>query len=151
MEGGEATNQVTDLMTLKGESRSHDPRFLEDITKTWEKAFQRAAKQVKNHKKQCGLIQFKSDKDYDAFKLDGSSPCVKLAKKASKKIGIKATTKVIDGGLDANYLNAKGIPTVTLGAGQHNIHTVDEYVDIPEFLSGCKLALEIVHQSNHLV
>ena len=48
-----------------------------------------------------------------------------------------------NGGLDANWLNSKGIPTVTLGAGQHNAHTLKEYVDIGEYLLGCKLALAL--------
>jgi hypothetical protein len=30
---------------------------------------------------------------------------------------------------------------VTLGAGQHSPHTVDEYVAIHEYLTGCRLAL----------
>ena len=46
-----------------------------------------------------------------------------------------------EGGLDANHLNQKGIPTVTMGAGQHGPHTVDEYVDVREYLNGCRLAL----------
>ena len=50
---------------------------------------------------------------------------------------------VSNGGLDANWLNAKGIPTVTLGAGQHNPHTIDEYVDLPEFFGGCRLAIAL--------
>jgi tripeptide aminopeptidase len=49
----------------------------------------------------------------------------------------------VDGGLDANYMNQKGIPTITLGAGQHHPHTVNEYVDIKEYITGCELALAL--------
>jgi tripeptide aminopeptidase len=35
------------------------------------------------------------------------------------------------------------VPTVTFGAGQAEIHTVNEYVDIPEFALGCRLAVAI--------
>jgi tripeptide aminopeptidase len=49
--------------------------------------------------------------------------------------------------LDANFLNVKGIPTVTLGAGQHNPHTVDEYADLDEYLTCCKLLLQIVEDA----
>ena len=36
-----------------------------------------------------------------------------------------------------------GIPTVTFGAGQNEIHTVKEFVDLTEFESGCRLALAL--------
>jgi tripeptide aminopeptidase len=36
-----------------------------------------------------------------------------------------------------------GIPTVTFGAGQNEIHTVKEWVDLAEFESACQLALAL--------
>ena len=75
--------------------------------------------------------------------MDKNEPAVKAAQAAVKALGLKPKLDVIDGGLDANYLNAKGIPTVTLGAGQHHPHTVDEYADIKEYYTGCELAVQI--------
>ena len=43
--------------------------------------------------------------------------------------------------MDGVHLNQRGIPTVTLGAGQHSPHTVDEWISVPEYLGGCRLAL----------
>ena len=48
-----------------------------------------------------------------------------------------------NGGLDANWLDKHGVPTVTIGAGQYEIHTVKEYVDLPEFAEGCRLAVAL--------
>ena len=45
--------------------------------------------------------------------------------------------------LDANWMVRHGIPTVTLGAGQNDIHTVKEWVDVPEFLEGCRAAVAL--------
>src|SRR5439155_979335 len=39
--------------------------------------------------------------------------------------------------------DANGKPTATFGAGQNDIHTVQEWVDVPEFLEGCRLAVEL--------
>ena len=36
-----------------------------------------------------------------------------------------------------------GIPTVTFGAGQNDIHTVDEWVDLDEFDRACALAVQL--------
>ena len=48
-----------------------------------------------------------------------------------------------NGGLDANWMVKHGIPTITFGAGQNEIHTVNEYVDLPEFAQGCRLAVAL--------
>jgi tripeptide aminopeptidase len=50
---------------------------------------------------------------------------------------------ISNGGLDANWLTARGIPTVTLGCGQRNIHTAAEELDIAEFHLACRIALRL--------
>jgi len=50
-------------------------------------------------------------------------------------------------GLDANWLVRHGIPTVTFGAGQNNVHTVDEYVNLDDYLEGCRFALALATQA----
>ena len=62
---------------------------------------------------------------------------------AAKHLGLKPRLLAADGGLDANHLNARGIPTITLGAGQHSPHTVDEWISVGEYLDGCRLALRL--------
>jgi len=141
--GGEATNQVTDHVYLKGESRSHDPKFVGEITQIYRKAFERAARGVKNHKGVRGRIRFRARTDYDPFRLDRNDPVVQTAMAAARATGLRPKLGIADGGLDANHLSARGIPTVTLGAGQHSPHTVDEYIEVAEYLGGCRLALEI--------
>jgi len=143
IEGGEATNQVTDRMFVKGESRSHDTRFKQRITEVWRAAFERQAKRVKNHKGTCGKVVFRAQTDYDPFVIDRRAPVVREAVAAGKQVGLKLRLRSAEGGLDANHLNQKGVPTVTMGAGQHGPHTVDEYVDVREYLDGCRLALRV--------
>ena len=50
---------------------------------------------------------------------------------------------VSNGGLDANWLTARGIPTVTLGCGQVNAHMVTEKLDLAEFRHACRIALRL--------
>lgn len=144
IEGGEASNQVTDLVNVTGESRSHDPEFLKEITQTIQESFETAAASVTNHQGRAGKITFHCQADYHAFKMDEDHPTVKATANALGKLGLTCNPQVTNGGLDANFLNLKGIPTVTLGAGQHNPHTVDEYADIDEYLTCCTLLLQIV-------
>ncbi len=144
VQGGEATNQVTDYVFVRGESRSHSKAFLARITKTYRTAFERAAKATKNSSGVSGSVDFRAETDYAAFKMPLSSPPIKHSFAAARRIGLEPKSVIANGGLDANYLNAGGIPTVTLGAGQHNPHTVDEYVDLREFYDGCQLLAELM-------
>jgi tripeptide aminopeptidase len=141
--GGEASNQVTDYVLVKGESRSHDTAFVRTITDTYRKAFDRAAKSVRNHKKKTGKVRFVVETDYEPFRIPKNAPVIQHAVRAAKSVRLKATLNYADGGLDANYLNARGVPTVTFGAGQHSPHTVDEYVNVKEFLGGCRYAVAL--------
>jgi tripeptide aminopeptidase len=143
LKGGEATNQVTDYVYVKGESRSHNKALLSRITGEYKKAFERAAASVKNSAGERGKIEFVNERDYEAFRMKTSEASVAIASKAVEALGMTPDLVISNGGLDANYLNAKGVPTVTLGAGQHNPHTVDEYVEISEFLDGCRLLVQV--------
>jgi tripeptide aminopeptidase len=140
---GEATNVVTDYVFIKGESRSHDSRFAKQITRAYRDAFAAAATQVTDDRGRRAKVKFVSRLDYYPFRLKEDSPVVRHAQAAAKHAGLTPSLRVGNGGLDANWLVRHGIPTVTFGAGQNNIHTIEEYVDIPLFLKGCRMALAL--------
>ncbi len=141
--GGEATNVVTDRVQLRVEARSHNAKFRERIVREIEKAFTKAAKQVTSALKERGSISFEGRLDYEAFRLSPKEPVVALATEALESIGREADLAVSNGGLDANWLTLHGIPTVTLGCGQMQPHTVQEALCIPDFHDGCRVALRV--------
>jgi tripeptide aminopeptidase len=140
---GEATNVVTDFVHIKGESRSHDSSFFREITAAYKQAFNHAATLVKDHEGKMAKVKFTSRTDYFPFKIKEDAPVVLRAVEAAKNLKRTPTCKVTNGGLDANWMAKHGIPTVTLGAGQNEIHTIKEWVDIDEFLKGCQMAVEL--------
>jgi tripeptide aminopeptidase len=140
---GEATNVVTDYVHIKGEARSHHAPFVRKITAAYRDAFRRAGKKVVDHRGRPAKVHFQSRQDYFPFRLKDNSPVVRFASDACRRAGWEPTLRVTNGGLDANWTVRHGIPTVTFGAGQHEIHTVDEYADVGEFLEGCRLALAL--------
>ena len=99
---------------------------------------------MRNVQGERATVAFEESSDYRAFRLPVRHPAVRLATQAVRALGLTPTTELINGGLDANPLVEHGIPTVTLGAGQHNAHSVDEYVDLTEYLTGCRLVLELM-------
>jgi tripeptide aminopeptidase len=138
---GAATNVVTDYVHVEGESRSHDARFAKAITAAYREAFQAAARQVRDDRGRPAKVKFAARLDYHPFRLRDGAPVVRHAVRAVEAVGGSPRLRVVDGGLDANWLVRHRVPTVTLGAGQNAIHTVDEYVDLNEFAAGCRLAV----------
>lgn len=145
--GGEATNVVTDRVRLKAEARSHDPAFRQRIIKAFESAFQRAAREVKSTLGRRGRATIDGRLDYEAFRLDDGEPCVAAAEAALRSIGVEPFRAVSNGGLDANWMTARGIPTVTLGCGQMNAHTISERLDVRAFQGACRIALRLATPS----
>ena len=141
--GGEATNVVTDRVELRAEARSHDKQFREQIVATIEKAFKNAAGQVRNSAGQTGKVRFDGRLDYEAFQLSPGEPAVAAAQQAVRSVGLEPQLAISNGGLDANWMSAHGIPTVTLGCGQNQIHTTSEYLDIAAFEKACDIALRL--------
>jgi tripeptide aminopeptidase len=140
---GDATNVVTDYVHIRGEARSHDSRFVRQIVTAYKEAFDTAAAKVKNDNGRGARIKFRSRRDYYPFRLPLDAPVVQHALAAAHWAGIDATTRLTNGGLDANWLVRHGIPTITFGAGQRNVHTIEEYVDLGDYLTGCRLALAL--------
>lgn len=140
---GEATNVVTDLAMVRGESRSTDASLVSEITEAYRIAFENATKTVKTSDGRTGSLEFRNRVEYDAFCLPEGHPVVKRAMQAALQAGITPVLEVSRGGLDANWLVCHGMPAVTFGAGQHEIHTIKEYVNLAEFHDGCRLAAAI--------
>jgi tripeptide aminopeptidase len=141
--GGSATNVVADLVEIRAEARSHEPRFRARIIREIERAFARAVKQVRNERGRIGGAAIEGRLDYESFKLSMKEPAVQAAVAALAAEGLEPDYAIANGGLDANWLTAHGIPTVTLGCGQNDIHTVDEWLDLDEFEKACRIALRI--------
>jgi len=143
IQAGAATNVVAESATLRAEARGHDPAFRGRIVKAIEKAFGDAAKQVRNCDGLTGKVSFAGRLDYEAFRLADDEPCVVAASAAVRAAGLVPRLDVSNGGLDANWMAANGIPTVTLGCGQMEIHTTRERLDLEAFETACRVALTL--------
>ena len=138
---GDATNVVTDYAFIKGEARSPEAAFATKIAEGYKEAFAKAKAEVKDHEGDTAEVKFSHVTSYPPFKLDEKSPVVTRAIKALETLGIKPTTLFSNGGLDANWLDKHGIPTITIGSGQAEIHTIKEYVNLSEYEKGCRLGV----------
>lgn len=141
--GGEATNVVTPYVELRAEARSHDPAFRQRIVRAVEKAFRDAARSVRSVDGSVGRVEIDGQLDYEAFKLPDGEPCVLAAEAAVRSAGGEPMRAISNGGLDANWMTARGIPTVSLGCGQQNPHTTAERLNLVEYRQACRVALRL--------
>ncbi|SFI35400.1 M20/M25/M40 family metallo-hydrolase [Planctomicrobium piriforme] len=141
IQGGDATNVVTDHVLLKGEVRSHDPVFRAKIVDAYRKAFELAVKSIHNAAGDIGSLKFEATHKYESFRMEPDAEVVQAASAAIKQIGLTPELKISNGGLDANWMATHGLPTVTLGCGQSAIHTIEEHLFVDSYLNACRVAL----------
>ena len=140
---GGPTNVVTDYVKLEGEARSHDERFVPRIVEAYRRAFEAAALKLPSSTGARAQVAFTSRLQYHPFRLDEESEPVRFATERAMALGLAPQLRVSDGGLDANWLAHHGIPAVTFGAGQRGIHSIEEHVDVADYLGGCRLAVAL--------
>ncbi len=144
LEGGRGTNVVVPEFKVQAEARSYDPAFRERILDTWRKTFIEASKEVTDGEGNCASVAFEKGPTYEAYRLSIEDPVVQEATRAVKQCGLTPQYSGHDGGDDSVWINAKGIPAVTLGSGQFNPHQNNEYVDLPNFYTACQVGEHLV-------
>ena len=142
-EGGDATNVVTPLVRIRAEARSHDAAFRRRIVAAIEKAFNEAAASIENEDGRSGRVEFDGQLDYESFRLDDDDPSLLACEAAVRSVGGTPWRNISDGGLDANWMSVRAVPTVTMGAGQVEPHTVNERIELPQFRQACRVALRL--------
>lgn len=136
--GGSATNIITDLVEIKGEARSINEEKLKKQTDHMIQAVRDAAK------KYGALMEYEVNSSHPAFNFDENNTIVRYAVKAVEKIGLNPVITSSGGGSDANILNEKGIHCINLGCGYFNPHSPEEYIHVNDLINLCKLVEAIL-------
>jgi tripeptide aminopeptidase len=141
--GGDATNVVMPHLAIKAEARSHDPEFRLRIVEAYRSAFEQAATKIESISGCTAQVRVSAELKYESFRLSLEEPCVQAAIAAIQAVGLVPEPRIANGGLDANWMTARDLPTVTLGCGQHEIHTVNETLDVEQYLTACRIGLAL--------
>jgi tripeptide aminopeptidase len=137
--GGQGSNVVMPTLHMLAEARSHDPAFRQRIIDAWQAEFRKAAAELANQKGEHGSVTFGPGPTYEAFALSPTEPTVQRLLGAAALCGLDAQLVSNDGGMDANWIVAHGIPAVTIGVGQRSVHSPAEWIDLDEFDAVCEL------------
>jgi tripeptide aminopeptidase len=147
IQGGEATNIITNLVTLKGEARSLDDAKLEAQTAHMVKCLEDAAARYEVTVEGVttrGRVEAEVTREYYSMDVSDDARIVRLVKEAASRMGLKVETMASGGGCDANIFNKRGIECANLGTGMRAIHTVKEWLDVKDMYASAEMTLEIM-------
>jgi tripeptide aminopeptidase len=147
IEGGLATNIVPNRVIIRGEARSHSEKKLSDQTDHMRRCLQETvARYSVTVDGQIHRARLEEEiwRDYDRMDVKETSPIVRLVMQAASNLGQRVETRSTGGGCDANILNRRGFEVANLGTGMHDIHTVNEWLDIREMCRTASIVEEIL-------
>ncbi|MFW2366841.1 MAG: M20/M25/M40 family metallo-hydrolase [Desulforhopalus sp.] len=147
IQGGTAANIIPDLITLRGEVRSHSEEKLSQYTREIYDTFDRTIGEwqgspLLNGEKPSVAIDIVAD--YPVLSIDENHPVVERVKRGAAVAGKQLRYIVAGGGSDANILNSRGLPTVIIATGMDKVHTVDEQLDLNDLTSLTELLYGLI-------
>ncbi len=124
VQGGGPSNVVPDEVVLTGEARAFSNERLDELVASIER---RAANAVEPL---GASVTIERRRLYDGYDLaEDAVPMRRLAAVAAPH-GIVPRKVASIGGSDTNVFNQKGLATVNVGVGMHDIHSVHEWIDV---------------------
>lgn len=138
--GGRAMNVIPDEVEIVGETRNVHPEDLQRQVLLVQEAFERAAAEA------GGGAEITWNQKYGGYNLGPDEPVVLAALRGIAAAGSEPRRIRYPGGSDANVLNERGIPTVNLGLGYMNVHSLQECMPISSLVQAAKIGLGILQE-----
>ncbi len=133
-----ATNIVSPLVEIVAEARSRSTEKLKNQTDHMIKCLQDACDK-------CGAkLEYNIEYCYFSYILDHDDEHIKSIESVCEKLGLEIEKLPSGGGSDANIFNQNGIKAVNIGAGMELAHTIDEQLNIKDFINASKVVLELM-------
>jgi tripeptide aminopeptidase len=148
-DGPTATNVIPNLCVVRGEARALDETRLDEVMRQIRNAFAEAAARAKielGDAPKRAWVEETCSREYHSFHIPDDAPIVRLVQRAGRAHATDVKTVTIGGGSDANVFNRHGIASVNLGTGMRDIHTVNEWIDLPDFYRCAQIVLECVKE-----
>lgn len=131
------TNAVPDNAFIAGELRGRGEEDEKKLREILDSAFEKAAAKH-------GVKYTLKYHDMPSFEMASNSEIVKFAEIATMASGSSPKVMVTRGGSDANQMNAKGLPTLVLGAGGKDQHTVRETIHRNDLIRATQVAMCVI-------
>ncbi|MBA4688690.1 MAG: M20/M25/M40 family metallo-hydrolase [Candidatus Galacturonibacter soehngenii] len=138
IEGGTATNIVSDFCKVRGEIRSYrHEKAMEQLG-----IIEKIAKQETD--KLGATYQLKENVECYAYETSKESSVVTRYEKACKELQIPVHLTKTFGGSDNNNLVRNGIKGIVIACGMEQVHSCKEYTNVDQLVQSTKLLLKLM-------
>lgn len=139
IEGGSVRNTVAETTLIRGEFRSRNLETLDDVR------FQisEALKEVRGMFPEAELDDHLHT-EFETYTLSSDDPATARVTDALRRLGLEPDMRPSGGGTDGNVFRLRGISSVVVGMADHGMHTVREYVIIPELVDTAHLCEALI-------
>ena len=144
--GGTARNIIPDLVTMKGEVRSHSEEKLTAYTDEIVAAFNNVvdnwpSPSIESNEKPSVTINVQ--REYNSLSISQDSPVIKCLEQINAKDETPLQLSASGGGSDANVISEYGIDMAILGSGMQKVHTTDEFIELDDMETATKLIYKL--------
>ena len=137
--GGSVRNSVPADVTFSGEFRSRNTETVDllrmQVLTTLQEARQRY---------QEATIQEDLEVMFQMYDLDPNDPVVRLVTQVMREMHLDPDIQPSGGGTDANAMRLNGIDCVVVGMSTNEMHTVNEYVLIPDLVTTARFCERVM-------
>ena len=137
--GGSVRNAVPSDASFGGEWRSRNTETLDSLKMQLLTTLERARERYKE-----ATIEEDLEVMFQMYNLDPEEQVVRLVTKVMKDMDLVPNIRPSGGGTDGNVMRLHGIESVVVGMSTNEMHTVDEYVVIPDLVNTARFCREVI-------
>jgi len=126
--GGGASNVVPAEVVLEGEARAFTRERLDDLMHEIRLCAAAAVAPL------GARAEVAHRRLYDGYDVPEDAAPFAWLRAAAAAHGLEVTKVASIGGSDTNVFNQRGLPSVNVGVGMHDIHSVDEWIDVRDLV-----------------
>ena len=134
IEGGTVRNTVPETALVQGEFRSRDLETLDGIQLQLTEAVDEVRRLFPE-----AVIDQHLRTEFETYTISEDDPAARRVMAALRGLGLEPALHPSGGGTDGNVFRRHGINSVVVGMADHNMHTVREYVTIPDLVDAARL------------
>ena len=137
--GGSVRNAVPAEATFGGEWRSRNTETLDSIKMQLLSTLERARERYKE-----ATIEEDLEVMFQMYNLDPEEQVVRLVTRVMRDMDLVPNIRPSGGGTDGNVMRLHGIESVVVGMSTNEMHTVDEYVVIPDLVNTARFCQAVI-------
>ena len=137
--GGSVRNAVPAEVTFGGEWRSRNTETLDSLKMQLMSTLERARERYRE-----ATIEEDLEVMFQMYNLDPEEQVVRLVTRVMRDMDLVPNIRPSGGGTDGNVMRLHGIESVVVGMSTNEMHTVDEYVVIPDLVNTARFCQEVI-------